>query len=1410
MGKTAQILLLLLVAVAVQSYGGRHNYRGRSHGRFRNPYDYYHHRRHSGERPHGHSSKYHQTNPRNPGDLADSSHIARHPAEPDTNNAEDIESSTPADLSVPSSVDNSNPDSDDLVPDSGVNNDKPDDVSNVIENGESPDSVNSDKPNDDTNVEENGNTPGVEVPDNIDDNINADVPSSEENTIDVNGMSPGGEEDNPNPNDSDNNSADNLNVDQPIISENPQDSIEVNGLEPGDNEGSLLNESPHGENSGENSYLNNDKTFPEDKNNLGHDSNNIDNGELQPNGNDGDINVDGLSPGEDSHEPKDDDNDNSGYDSIDVNGLSPGSDNSESDNNNININGLSPGGDDANGPGIDVHGGLSNDVLGKPNLNDSAHGFGPDNHHHQNHDSHNTHISDNNDGFPSGHASIGAHVDVPNISGPTDLGGLLPKPLGNIFDHGGLKPELKPNLSGNIDAHFIQPKPGPDMVQHPIVNHGVGHLDIDQPQIRPISPGNDILPNPDDLSHIPKPDVSGRPDEILSAEIPDLEDNEGKKNNSTMIPVLLPGGGHIMVHAGALGNVPSYIIVKINGQPTLIQTTAGMGVGGGNAGSLDLSNLILGGGIHGGVLPSWLNLGGLSGSGGVSIGSGGNIGILPNTQPIWISSQLPNFGGGGGATGSFIIPNNEPVQPVPVPVPVPRPMPPPQPIYPTPQPIVIPEPIDPGFSVNPYPGFPWPSNWNPNVNVNVTHTPLTPNQGPNIDWKSLFELLANIDSHLPKPQPPRTNEPAPQPNYPLYPYPYIYPPPPPPMTYPVYPYLPEYLYPKPTGSGKSVPNGEDISGNKDPSNPVPREPRPVPLPEQPRPVPLPEQPRPVPLPEEPLPALLPEEPHYKPLPEEPHPIPIPEEPHPVPLPEEPHSVPLPEEPRPVPPPEEIRPFPEEPHPIPNLEEPHPEPNPEEPHSVPVPEEPRPVPPPEEIRPLPEEPHPIPNLEEPHPEPNPEEPHSVPVPEEPRPVPPPEEIRPFPEEPHPEPNPEQPHSVPLPDEPRPVPPPEEIRPFPEEPHPIPNLEEPHPEPNPEEPHSVPVPEEPRPLPLPEQPRPVPPPEEIRPFPEEPHPIPNLEEPHPEPNPEEPHSVPVPEEPRPLPLPEQPRPVPPPEEIRPFPEEPHPIPNLEEPHPEPLPEVPRPLPLPEVPRPVPLPQEPRPVPLPEEPSPAPLPHKDTPLAPHPKPHPDHHHHDKPNINLPDIHITLPNIGKPKPGHPGHDNGLIDILNVLLKFPDRNSHPPKNIGSLIKLLLTILKPGGKQPDLENLSHLLLHLLDGHKEPNLNVLVEPGMDEDTRANLILLLQLLTNNLVGGSSYPMGYYQPENPLLYFLGHFPCDHPNIPAILQPSSPNLWQLLGSMYGHTSEYGQEVRLDRSAEQSEADEDKSVGEEQRTETK
>uniref|UniRef100_A0A2A4K8D4 Uncharacterized protein n=1 Tax=Heliothis virescens TaxID=7102 RepID=A0A2A4K8D4_HELVI len=196
---------------------------------------------------------------------------------------------------------------------------------------------------------------------------------------------------------------------------------------------------------------------------------------------------------------------------------------------------------------------------------------------------------------------------------------------------------------------------------------------------------------------------------------------------------------------------------------------------------------------------------------------------------------------------------------------------------------------------------------------------------------------------------------------------------------------------------------------------------------------------------------------------------------------------------------------------------------------------------------------------------------------------------------------------------------------------------------------------------------------------------------------------------------------------------------------------------------------------------------------------------------IHITLPkptHVGKPAPSQPGLNSGLVDILNILLKFPDRNSHPSKNLGPLIKLLLSILKPGDKpqtlipslneqiegQPDLGNLGSILLHVLDGRKEPNVNVLVEPGMDEATRTNIILLLNLLASNLGGSGSYPdMGYYQPQNPLLYFLGHFPCDHPNIPAISGMSSrSNLWQLLAKMYGHNLART-EFRLERSAEET-----------------
>ncbi|PZC75387.1 hypothetical protein B5X24_HaOG206117 [Helicoverpa armigera] len=265
-----------------------------------------------------------------------------------------------------------------------------------------------------------------------------------------------------------------------------------------------------------------------------------------------------------------------------------------------------------------------------------------------------------------------------------------------------------------------------------------------------------------------------------------------------------------------------------------------------------------------------------------------------------------------------------------------------------------------------------------------------------------------------------------------------------------------------------------------------------------------------------------------------------------------------------------------------------------------------------------------------------------------------------------------------------------------------------------------------------------------------------------------------------------------------------PEIEKPKPEVRPEV-----IPEV-RP-----EIRPKPRPELiPRPQPEIHEEIRPEPRPESRPEFNKEERPKPERDPkhdthIHITLPkptHVGKPAPSQPGLDSGLVDILNILLKFPERNSHPTKNLGPLIKLLLSILKPGEKtqtlipslneqiqgQPELGNLGSILLHILDGRKEPNLNVLVEPGMDEATRTNIILLLNLLASNL--GGSYPdMGYYQPQNPLLYFLGHFPCDHPNIPAISGMSSgSNLWQLLSKMYGRN--FGRtEFRLERSAEET-----------------
>ncbi|XP_050553081.1 uncharacterized protein LOC126911247 [Spodoptera frugiperda] len=175
-----------------------------------------------------------------------------------------------------------------------------------------------------------------------------------------------------------------------------------------------------------------------------------------------------------------------------------------------------------------------------------------------------------------------------------------------------------------------------------------------------------------------------------------------------------------------------------------------------------------------------------------------------------------------------------------------------------------------------------------------------------------------------------------------------------------------------------------------------------------------------------------------------------------------------------------------------------------------------------------------------------------------------------------------------------------------------------------------------------------------------------------------------------------------------------------------------------------------------------------------------HGIPHPDIPGFHFTLPrptNVDKSEKN--SLVNGLIDSLNILLKYPNRDGNESKEVRSLIKLLLAILKPGDRNQmlvpklnddvenelDLANVNHLLLHLLSGYYEPNLKLLLDPSLDESTRTNLILLLKLLVKNQ--DPSPPKGT---ENPLLYFLGQFPCDLSKKREESEALSSKLLQLL----------------------------------------
>ncbi|XP_022832199.1 uncharacterized protein LOC111360479 [Spodoptera litura] len=179
-----------------------------------------------------------------------------------------------------------------------------------------------------------------------------------------------------------------------------------------------------------------------------------------------------------------------------------------------------------------------------------------------------------------------------------------------------------------------------------------------------------------------------------------------------------------------------------------------------------------------------------------------------------------------------------------------------------------------------------------------------------------------------------------------------------------------------------------------------------------------------------------------------------------------------------------------------------------------------------------------------------------------------------------------------------------------------------------------------------------------------------------------------------------------------------------------------------------------------------------------------HGKHLEDIPGFHFTLPRpTYVDKSEKTSLVNDLIDSLNILLKHQNRYGDESQQVKSLIKLLLRILKPGDKnhmlvpkwnddiedELDLGNVNHHLLHLLKGYYEPNLNVLLDPSLDESTRTNLILLLKLLVNNQDSSLAK-----ERENPLLYFLGQFPCDLTKKREETEALSSKLLQFLADNY------------------------------------
>lgn len=229
------------------------------------------------------------------------------------------------------------------------------------------------------------------------------------------------------------------------------------------------------------------------------------------------------------------------------------------------------------------------------------------------------------------------------------------------------------------------------------------------------------------------------------------------------------------------------------------------------------------------------------------------------------------------------------------------------------------------------------------------------------------------------------------------------------------------------------------------------------------------------------------------------------------------------------------------------------------------------------------------------------------------------------------------------------------------------------------------------------------------------------------------------------------------------------------------------------------------------------------------------------------------KSRPG----DKAIKDLLEILKSKPGK-----KALNELIVILQQ--KTGGKrhpfheilgflnqnddrnEPNIAILCQLLLNILNSrNSQPSLNILVqEPGLDETTRSNLILLLNLLASSLgseyslggagmgiagiapaslafpgigparigvagiggagiggaglgingFGGVGMGLGGYEQVNPAnLYFLGQFPCDFSNIRAGFgnQGLERNILQLLSRIYGHRANFNS-LRLGRSAEE------------------